>query len=387
MPPRPLRVCYFGTYRDEYSRNRILVAGLRHAGVEVVECHARLWHGVEDRVQAVQGNWKSAAFMWRVARAYLTLLAAWWRIRGDYDLMLVGYPGQFDVFLARLLTWRRPLVWDIFMSIYLIAQERGLQPRGPRVVDGLRRVERFACRLPDRLILDTEDYVEWFGATHGVDRSRFALVPTGADSECFRPAPAMPPPHSGLRIVYYGSYIPNHGVPAIVAAAQRLAGQPDLHFEFIGDGPERFAAEQLAAAYALTNVAFTSWLPQEELVHRLWESDLCLGVFGVTPQSLMTVQNKIYEGLALAKPVITGDGPAVRRAFRHKEHLYLVPRADPDALASAILELAHDPVLAARIAQAGHAEFLRCYSVAALGERLKYILLAELPPASRAQVQ
>jgi hypothetical protein len=26
---RPLRVCYFGTYRAEYSRNRIMIEGLR----------------------------------------------------------------------------------------------------------------------------------------------------------------------------------------------------------------------------------------------------------------------------------------------------------------------------------------------------------------------
>jgi glycosyltransferase involved in cell wall biosynthesis len=387
MARRPLRVCYFGTYRDEYSRNRILIAGLRRAGVEVVECHVRLWRDIEDRVQAVQGGWKSAAFVWRVARAYLALLAAWWRIRGDYDVMVVGYPGQFDLYLARLLAWGRPLVWDVFMSIYLIATERGLGQRSPRTVAGLRTIEKWACRLPDRLVLDTDDYVEWFGQTYGVDRARFVLVPTGADSDVFRPAPTPRPWHHGVRIVYYGSYIANHGVPVIVAAAQRLAQQPEFRFELIGDGPDRSAAEQLAAAYGLTNVAFSGWLAQEELVRRVWDADICLGVFGVTPQSLMTVQNKIYEGLALAKPVITGDGPAVRRAFRHKEHLYLVPRADPDALAAAIVELAGNPDLAAQMAATGHAEFSRCYSVAALGERFKEFLMAELPAPVRAQVE
>ena len=37
-----LRVCYFGTYRAEYSRNRIMMEGLRKNGVEVIECHENL---------------------------------------------------------------------------------------------------------------------------------------------------------------------------------------------------------------------------------------------------------------------------------------------------------------------------------------------------------
>ena len=42
---RKLRVCYFGTYRANYSRNQILIAGLRAQGVTVFETHATLWLG------------------------------------------------------------------------------------------------------------------------------------------------------------------------------------------------------------------------------------------------------------------------------------------------------------------------------------------------------
>jgi hypothetical protein len=52
-----LRVCYFGTYRANYSRNQIMIEGLRRNGVEVVECHERLWHSLEDRVQVASGGW------------------------------------------------------------------------------------------------------------------------------------------------------------------------------------------------------------------------------------------------------------------------------------------------------------------------------------------
>jgi len=52
-------VCYFGTYRQNYSRNKNMIAALRSVGVEVKECHVPLWHGVEDRVAVTSGGWKN----------------------------------------------------------------------------------------------------------------------------------------------------------------------------------------------------------------------------------------------------------------------------------------------------------------------------------------
>ena len=46
-----MRIVYFGTYISEYSRNRTMIAALRSAGVEVMECNQPLWTGIEDRVQ------------------------------------------------------------------------------------------------------------------------------------------------------------------------------------------------------------------------------------------------------------------------------------------------------------------------------------------------
>jgi hypothetical protein len=147
---RPLRVCYFGTYRAEYSRNRIMIEGLRQAGVEVVECQEQLWKSIEDRVETASGGWLRPGFMLRVLRAYVRLIQRH-RQSGDYDVMVAGYPGQMDIFLARYLSRRRgkPLVWDIFMSIYLIALERGLDQRSRLSVNLIQQIEKRALALPD----------------------------------------------------------------------------------------------------------------------------------------------------------------------------------------------------------------------------------------------
>lgn len=365
-----MRVCYFGTYRANYSRNVIMMEGLRRNGVEVLECHDTLWRGVEDRVAAASGRWLSLAFMGRVLSVYTRLIWRYLRTPA-HDLVVVGYPGQFDVFLAWFLARLRgvPLAWDIFMSIYLIAIERKLDQRSRLTVDLLRRIERLACRLADRLILDTEDYVAWFETTHGVCQERFRLVPTGADDRAHQPAPLRTSSDGVIRVLYYGTFIRNHGVLSIVEAARLLRNDAAICFEMVGEGPERAAAADLASRYGLTNILFSPWLDKSQLQERIAQSDICLGVFGDTPQSLMTVQNKIYEGLAAARPVLTGDAPAVRRAFTHGLHLYLVERGNADALVAAIRLLADDPALRQRLATAGHAEFAANYTVAQIGAR------------------
>ena len=185
-------------------------------------------------------------------------------------------------------------------------------------------------------------------------------------------------------MVYYGTFIPNHGVETVIEAARLLADRPDIRFELIGDGPDKPRAQALARNYGLSQVAFVDWMAQGELLKRVARADVCLGAFGTTPQSLMTIQNKIYEGLAMAKPVITGDGPAVRAALIHGEHVYLCRRADPAALAQAINTLCADPELCHRLAENGHSLFLAQYTLVNNGQRYTRYLQELLSEANRA---
>ena len=369
MRAETFRVCYFGTYRANYSRNQIMIEGLRSNGVEVIECHEQLWYGIEDRIQAASGGWMRPAFLWRLLKVYTKLLLKYRRIK-DYDVMVVGYPGQLDVFLARLLSWvrRKPLVWDVFMSIYLIALERELDKRSRLTVFLIRWLERLACQLPDMLIIDTPEYATWFQTTYGVSINRFRLVPTGADDRIFKPVAKEALNSDGkFRVVYYGTFIPNHGVEYIIEAARLLANDHNIHFELIGEGPEKEKAVALARRYNLRNVEFVGWLDKEELAKRVSSADICLGVFGTTPQSLMTIQNKIYEALAMSKPVITGDSLAVRKILQHQKHVFLCERANPEALAQAILTLYNNPILRRRIASSGYELFCKQFTSKILG--------------------
>ncbi len=367
---KPLRICFFGTYRAGYTRNQIVIEGLRRQGASVIECHATLWHGIDDRVSQASGDWRQPRFWLRVARAY----AALWRqhrLLADYDVMLLGYPGQFDTVLGRLLSRARgrPLALDILMSLHLVAAERGLVERAPRTGRLLFHLERCGLRLPDLLISENAAYEGYYCQQYGLDPNRFRRVPHGADDRVFYPRP-VERPADRLLVTYHGSYVPSHGLDTILAAAALLRETPGIEFHFYGDGPERPRLEAAARAQALSRVTFHGFVARETLLDGLARTHLCLGVFGTTLQSNYTVQNKIYEGLAMARPVVSGDSALVRETLTHGEHIWLVPRADPAALAAAIHELGADPERRERLAAAGHARYRSHHTPEAIGARM-----------------
>ncbi len=366
----PLRVCYFGTYRENYSRNQMMIAGLRLNGVTVTECHQTLWHGIDDRVRVVSGEWLRPSFWWRIIRTYGVLFKSYLSI-GDYDVLVVGYPGPFDIFLARILTMlkRRPLVWDVFMSIYLISVERGLEKQNRFSIRLLHFIEGMALKLPDLLILDTHEYVRWFSKNYGVRPERFRLVPTGADDRIFFPLPLTADLDGKFHVLYSGTFIPNHGVMYIVEAARLLSGEPSIRFELIGNGPDLEKAKAFVSQNKLTNVEFVEWMDKEQLTKHMNRADLCLGAFGVTAQSLMTVQNKIYEAVAMEKPLISGDSTAIRQVFNHGENIYLCERANGNALAEAVMTLWKDLALREKISKNGYKLFKENYDLLSNGKR------------------
>jgi glycosyltransferase involved in cell wall biosynthesis len=372
---QPIRVCYFGTYRANYVRNRLMIERLRDQGFEVIECHQRLWNGIDDRERVASGGWLEPAFWWRVISTYVQLFRLYRRV-GSYDVMIVGYPGQPDMLLARLLSWlrRKPLVWDVLMSIYLITMERHLDRKDPIAAWIIRAMEGLACCLPDKLIIDTQEYANWFQTIHHVPAGKISLLPLGADDRVFKPTGLSNHSSGSFRCLYYGTFIPNHGVQVIIDAARLLSEERNICFELIGGGPQYNQMMTLSKDYGLKNISFTEWMETPALVKRIDAADIILGTFGVTPQALLTMQNKIHEGLAMGKPIINGISPVMCRTLQHGKTIYLCERENPQSLADAILTLRDNVELREKIARQGYAFYLQHLSFDQLGNRLKHII-------------
>lgn len=348
-----------------------MMASLRSAGVDVVECHEALWHGIEDRVGAVSGGWLKPKFWLRVVKAYRSLLKKYQEI-GDYDVLMVGYPGQFDVFLAHWLCRksRKPLVWDVLMSLYLISKERNLDQKHAFVVEWIKRIEKQSVRQADLLLIESSHYAEWFHQNYFVPLKSFAYLPLGVDETIFFPerCPKHLESAPGIHILYYGGFLPSHGVGVIIEAARILATTDSIHFELAGEGPEQEGA--IRDSEGLANITFSGYLPEEELLDRICRADICLGVFGQTPQSMMTVQNKLFECLSMGKCVISGQSEAVRDLFEDREEIWLCERTGK-GLAQAITKLATEPALRKNLANHGASRIKKDYRFQSLGLKLR----------------
>ena len=366
-----LTVCYFGTYRAEYSRNRIMLKGLLKNQINVIECHETLWKDIDDRVNAVKFGLINPKLWGRVIGTYIRLIKKFITLP-KIDVLIVGYPGQFDVFVAKFLTFfkKTPIIWDVFMSIYLISIERNLHKKNPISVKFLKFIEHLALRIPNKLIIDTEQYAHWFQKTYRIPRKKFCLVPTGADDDVFYQNQYVEyQPKEKFIVLYYGTYIPNHGVPYIIEAAKLLKNNPSIIFQFIGSGPELDMCKKTIIEYGLSNVQIFPWMDQEKLKEFIYNADVVLGAFGKTPQSLMTIQNKIYEGMAMGKVVITGNSDAVKSQFTNYSEIIICDRDDPESLENIINDLYNNPQIIKSISGNSLSRFNNEFSVSKNGFR------------------
>jgi glycosyltransferase involved in cell wall biosynthesis len=377
-----MRICYFGTYSDQegYPMNRVLLKGLEAAGADVIPCHVRVWHDAADKMAGIGGAGMAGRAL-RMASAWARL-AANFRALPDYDVLVVGYVGHADVLLAKALSMfrRRPVVLNGLISLYdTVVTDRGLVAAGSFRAGLLRRLDRAAFRRADRVLMDTEAHARHVAEAYGVPPERFWRVWVGADPTGL---PERPPPEPGgdtVSVLYFGTYIALHGVETILEAARLLKDRQDVRFTFLGKGQGLDAARARGAD--LPNVAFDPrWVGRSELLEDIAASHVCLGVFGTGGKASRVIPCKVYDGLAMGRPVVTAATPAARELLTDGADAVLVPPGAPEALAAAVAALADDPARRRAVGAAGRGTWEAHCTPRAIGADL-IARLAELAPA------
>jgi glycosyltransferase involved in cell wall biosynthesis len=371
-----MRICFFGTYTLEegYPVNRVILQALRETGVEVVECHASVWDHPRERWSS--RGWLLSPLFWiHTLRTYLKLIFKYYKV-GRYDLMIVGYLGHQDIFLGKLLNLvkGRPVVLIAFNSLYeTVIQDRRLFSARHSFALFLHWIDRAACRLADLVLLDTRAHIDYFVREFRLPSNKFLRVFVGSTLTIPNSDIAVPPkPEPLFKVLFVGTYIPLHGIETIIQAAKLLEGEPNLQFTLVGQGQLYPEIKEMAERLGLSNLTFIGrWVPVDELVGYLASAGICLGVFGKGEKAQRVIPCKLFDYLAMAKPLITGDTPAVRELLTHGDNAYLCPVGDEQALARQILQFKNDPDLRQRIASNGHQTYLKLCAPDAIGKLLK----------------
>jgi glycosyltransferase involved in cell wall biosynthesis len=253
-----------------------------------------------------------------------------------------------------------------------LVEDRGVYPRRSAVAALARLLDRASLSAATRVIIDAAAHRQYLVDTFGVTPERVSTWHLGADAAVFQPQP--PPRREGpLRVLFYGSFLPLHGVRTIVRAATLLKDRLHIEFTLVGDGPEHAAAAADVRDAGLTRVRLEHWVPYASLGRLVADADICLGIFGKTAKSRMVIPNKVYQTAAVGRPVITADTPAIREVFEHAETAWLCPAGDAAALAAAIEALCGDGVLREAIGRRAAALMAERFSPPAQGRRLAAI--------------
>lgn len=364
---RRLRILLVGSFDPEHSRNRTIRRQLERAGHDVRDCRVELWGPV--RYSKLRGDRVRTAARAALASSRLSVGSLVVR-RPDAVMML--YPGHLDV-LALAPIWRArrvPVIFDPLISMHdtIVVDRRMHSARSP--VGRLSLLaDRWAFRLANLVLADSPQVADHYSALTGVPRSRFAVLWPGVDEGVFSPPGTEP--GDPRRVLFYGSFIALHGIETIVRAALRLADR-GVAVRIIGRGQERAAVEEIIAREAITNVELVETVPLEDLPGEIRAAGICLGIFGTSTKADRVVPFKVFECLAMGRPVVTGDTEAVRAALDGA--VWTVPPGDADALATRIAALVDDPDARAQLAAAGLERYRERYDEAALSGLLAGML-------------
>ena len=282
------------------------------------------------------------------------LVSAWKASRGAAAVVVPEFSLPF-VPLAWIVSRMRRcvLIVDGFVGTY----ETEIEDWGrasPRSLRALRcrMVDALAVRLADVYLIDTDARAARVRA-RARGRAVVASLPVGAPDWI---RPQRPLSGGPLRVLYSGGALPLHGVPFLLrglAATEETA--TTLTLVFAAPDARRQETQALAASLGIAErCLFVPAVPHHQLIRIVHGHDVVLGVFGDSPKARTVIANKVWQGLAAGRTVVTRSGPALEELEGPAREL-LVAVDDEDALGAALDRLAraealpHDPSIADRL--------------------------------------
>lgn len=363
-----MRICYFGANDPSVYQNKVPLRGFKDSGFEVSYVHTLIVPEAFDAPEHA-GLLPILRRIWRklsIVGISLRYIGRIW----SSDVIFVGYPGHLELLLAKLyaIVMRKPLIFYPCVILTASFTEDIHVMSGTSLKSKLlASFEKFACRLPDVLIADTEYQKEYFVTEFGINPENVMILPLGADEKAY--------PYSGLHytggkfvVAYYGLFNPIHGIEYMVEAAKLCESDPEIEFWFIGKGNTYPAAVARAKELVCKNVRFFPEVFEHNSQEVLSKTHVFLGFIKSSPTVKRTVPNKVYQGLALGKAVISADTPVMRSMFVDGETVVLCAADSSQSLAESVLALKAHVEKAKIIAAQGHALFNAQFSTKALGE-------------------
>jgi glycosyltransferase involved in cell wall biosynthesis len=254
----------------------------------------------------------------------------------------------------------------------------------------LSLISRSQIRMADAVVVVTPG-LEGYVRERSGRRDGYHVIGNGANVVMFQPADLAPreirrPRRSvatpatadpARYVVFVGALASWQGVDTMLEALRSPAWPPDVDLVIAGDGVER--AKVQAAAQSDRRIRWLGTVPYRDspglisksLAALIPKADGPSARFGLSPL-------KFYEAMACGVPRVVSDLPGLGDIVRAHECGITVPAGDPEALATAVAELAADSGRASEMGSNGRAAAVKLFSWDARAGQTERVLLEML---------
>lgn len=270
------------------------------------------------------------------------------------DLILASSPplssASAAVSLASQLSAKSVVdIQDLWPDVFSMLLPPRLSKVGHALLYPLGRYAADIHARADGLVAVCQTYLaKALHARENPDGSNGLLVHLGVDlhlfDKCSLLDEATPYPKGGdeLRIAYVGTVARTYDVATILGAARLMQSScPRATFLVVGAGPQLPKMKSLAAGMRLDNVTFTGFVPFQEMVKLLVQSEV--GVNARAPGMPETFPNKVFDYLAAALPIVNSVTGELGNLVLAEDIGWQYEAGSPDSLLEVLTDLYEHP--------------------------------------------
>lgn len=213
--------------------------------------------------------------------------------------------------------------------------------------------------------------VKTFWLRNGIDFAQFDI---NADSTEFRNKMGLS--DSDFVLVYAGVLGHAQGLVSVLEAAEKVRTQHNIKFFIVGDGPEKDTLVNFAHDKDLRNVIFISNRPRNEIPSIIAGCDAYIVPLKKLDLFLGAIPSKLFEPLAMGKPIILGVDGEARELFINKGKcgLYYEPE-NSSSLEKCISTLANSKDMVKELGENGRRYVCENFDRKKIGDRFYEELL------------
>jgi glycosyltransferase involved in cell wall biosynthesis len=155
------------------------------------------------------------------------------------------------------------------------------------------------------------------------------------------------PKPNAVDLLYVGKIDVHRGVDLMIRALEGLRQEfPSLRLTLVGDGKSTANLVQLAKDLGVADkVNFPGWVDWTGIAEYIRKSTVCLIPHRRSEHTDTTLPNKLFDYMALSKPVIASDCEPLRRIIEREDCGLVFKSGDVESLKDAIRNMLRDPDL------------------------------------------